>query len=250
MNLNGWTWDLLGWAALPIVAVLLFILSFRRLVSEFPLFFSYLIATEVVGIVRLVWFASPPETYRYVYWISDIIYTCFALAATYELFVKRLFPRFYQIRFYRYIFLFAALLTTLLSTVLALISGHFRLLVTTIYVYSFVRAAILMFFVGLMLIMGRRWSKLEFAIAFGLGLDVSTSLASLGIWSHTPSATVLINQVSEVAYDIACLVWLYCFLTASKAQTPTTLPALSTEALHEARKWENSLKDFMSQGKR
>ncbi|HEY2169029.1 MAG TPA: hypothetical protein VGJ30_05345 [Candidatus Angelobacter sp.] len=249
MNLSGWTWDLLGWAALPIVAILLFILLFRRLVSEFPLFFSYLIATEVVGIVRLVWFASPPQTYRYVYWISDILYTCFAFAATYELFVKRLFPGFYKIRLYRYIFLFAAFLTTLLSTVLALISGHFRLLVTTIYVYSFVRAAILVFFVGLMLIMGRRWSKLEFAIAFGLGLDVSTSLASLGIWSHTPSATVLINQVSEVAYDIACIIWLYCFWTVPKAQPVVPPGPLSVEALREARKWEDSLKDFMSQGK-
>jgi hypothetical protein len=250
MNLSGWTWDLLGWAALPIVAVLLFILAFRRLVSEFPLFFSYLIATEVVGIVRLVWFASPLQTYRYVYWISDIIYTCFALAATYELFVKRLFPGFYKIRFYRYIFLFAAFLTTLLSTVLALTSGHFRLLVTTIYVYSFVRATILMFFVGLMLIMGRRWSKLEFAIAFGLGLDVSTSLASLGIWSHTPSATVLIDRVSEVAYDIACIVWLYCFWTAPKAQPVVPSASLSAQALKDAKKWEDSLKDFMSQGKR
>jgi hypothetical protein len=250
MNFNGWTWDLLGWGALPIVAVLLFILLFRRLVSEFPLFFSYLVATEVVGIVRLAWFASPVQTYRYVYWISDIIYTFFALMATYELFVKRLFPGFYKIRFYRYIFLFAALLTTLLSTVLALTSGHFRLLVTTIYVYSFVRAAILMFFVGLMLLMGRQWSKLEFAIAFGLGLDVSTSLASLGIWSHTPSATVLINRVSEVAYDIACIVWLYCFWTAPKAQPAISSVSLSAEALHEAKKWEDSLKDFMSQGKR
>jgi len=248
MNLS-WMWDLLGWAALPIVAVLLIILLIRRLVSEFPLFFSYLVATEVVGIVRLAWFGSPAQTYRYVYWISDIVYTCFALMATYELFVKRLFPGFYRVRFYRYIFLFAALLTTLLSTVLALISGHLRLLVATIYVYSFVRAAILVFFVALMMIMGRRWSKLEFAIAFGLGLDVSTSLASLGIWSHTPSATVLINRVSEVAYDIACIIWLYCFWAAPKSTAIPPAP-LSTEALLEAKKWEDSLKNFVSQGKR
>jgi hypothetical protein len=130
-----------------------------------------------------------------------------------------------------------------------LISGHLRLLVATIYVYSFVRAAILVFFVALMMIMGRRWSKLEFAIAFGLGLDVSTSLASLGIWSHTPSATVLINRVSEVAYDIACIIWLYCFWTAPQPSAIAPAP-LSTEALLEAKKWEDSLKKFVSHGKR
>ncbi|HEY1528816.1 MAG TPA: hypothetical protein VGH51_21540 [Candidatus Angelobacter sp.] len=250
MAFNSWMWDLLGWVALPIVAVLLVVLIFRRLVSEFPLFFSYLAASEVVGIVRLASFSGPVQTYRYVYWISDIIYTCFALMATYELFIKRLFPGFYKVRFYRYTFLVAALLITAFATVLALISGHLKILVATIYVYSFVRASILIFFVALMLIMGRRWTKLEFAIAFGLGLDVSTSLASLGIWSHTPSATLLINRISEVAYDIACIIWLYCFWTAPKSQTVLSSPSLSPDALHEAKKWEESLKDFMSQGKR
>ncbi|HSK43818.1 MAG TPA: hypothetical protein VLA83_08025, partial [Candidatus Binatia bacterium] len=247
MAFNSWMWDLLGWVALPIVAVLLLILVFRHLVSEFPLFFSYLVATEVVGIVRLASYSGPAQTYLYVYWISDIIYTCFALVATYELFIKRLFPGFYKVRFYRYIFLVGALLVTGCATVLALLSGRLKLLVATIYVYSFVRAAILIFFVVLMLIMGRRWAKLEFAIAFGLGLDVSTSVASLGIWSHTPSATLLINRISEVAYDIACVIWLYCFWTAPKAQSATRSPALSAEAVHEAKKWQGSLKDFMSQ---
>jgi hypothetical protein len=249
MNFHGWTWDLLGWVALPVVAVLLGVFLVRRWVSEYPLFFSYLIATEVVGIVRLAWFAAPIHTYYYVYWISDIIYTCFSLVATYELFVKRLFPGFYKVRLYRYIFLLAALLTTLSATAVALISGHLKVLQATIYVYSFVRALILVFFVALMLIMGRQWKKQEFGIAFGFGLDVSTSLASLGIWSHTPSATVLISRISEVAYDIACIIWLYCFWAAPKAQAATASPAFSAEALGEAKKWEDSLKDFMSQGK-
>jgi hypothetical protein len=250
MNFHGWTWDLLGWVALPVVAVLLVVFLVRRWVSEYPLFFAYLIATEVVGIVRLAWFAAPIRTYYFVYWISDIIYTCFALVATYELFVKRLFPGFYKVRLYRYIFLLAALLTTLSATALALISGHLKVLQSTIYVYSFIRAAILVFFVVLMLIMGRHWKKQEFGIAFGFGLDVSTSLASLGIWSHTPSATVLISRVSEVAYDIACVIWLYCFWTVPKAQPMVPSAALSADALQDARKWEETLKDFMSQSKR
>jgi hypothetical protein len=248
MNFHGWTWDLLGWVALPVVAVLLGVFLVRRWVSEYPFFFSYLIATEVVGIVRLAWFAAPIHTYYYVYWVSDIIYTCFSLVATYELFVKRLFPGFYKVRLYRYIFLLAALLTTLSATALALISGHLKVLQATVYVYSFVRALILVFFIVLMLIMGRQWKKQEFGIALGFGLDVSTSLASLGIWSHTPSATVLISRISEVAYDIACIIWLYSFWTPPKDQGSIP-PALSTEALHEAKKWEGSLKDFMSQGK-
>jgi len=251
MNFHGWTWDLLGWVALPVVAVLLGVFLVRRWVSEYPFFFSYLIATEVVGIVRLAWFAAPIHTYYYVYWISDIIYTCFSLVATYELFVKRLFPGFYKVRLYRYIFLLAALLTTLSATALALISGHLKVLQATIYVYSFVRALILVFFIALMLIMGRQWTRQEFGIAFGFGLDVSTALLLLGTWTHNISGRSGAIAISSViAYDLACLIWIYCFWNAPKSEPAVPTAPLSPAALDQAKKWEESLKDYMSSGKR
>ncbi|HET9167308.1 MAG TPA: hypothetical protein VFP11_15015, partial [Candidatus Angelobacter sp.] len=78
--------------------------------------------------------------------------------------------------------------------------------------------------------------------------DVSTSSILLGILSHTAIHNGLLNRISVIAYDIACLIWLYCFWLPPKDQGSTP-PALSTEALDEAKKWEGSLKDFMSQGK-
>ena len=98
-----------------------------------------------------------------------------------------------------------------------------------------------------MLIMGRRWNKQEFGIAFGFALDVSASLILLGTWAHNSNRSALIAGWSVVAYDIVCLIWLYCFWAGPKTQAS---PALSTEALQEARKWEDSLKNFMSHGKR
>jgi hypothetical protein len=97
--------------------------------------------------------------------------------------------------------------------------------------------------------MGRRWEKREFGIAAGFGLDVSTSIAALAIWSHAPSRSAVLNRLSVIAYDLACLIWLYCFWTAPKDQDANASPTLSAKALQEARKWEDSLKDFMSQGK-
>jgi hypothetical protein len=111
------------------------------------------------------------------------------------------------------------------------------------------QAAILVFFVALMIAMGRQWSKQEFAIAFGFGLDVSTSSILLGILSHRASHNEILSRIAVVAYDIACLIWLYCFWTAPKSTAIPPAP-LSTEALLEAKKWEDSLKNFVSQGKR
>jgi hypothetical protein len=249
MSSSGWLWNLFGWAALPLVAILLVVFLYRKFIAEFPVFFSYLLVTEVVGVVRIIGSAAPLQKYFYIYWISDIAYSFFALLATCELFAKHLFPGFSKTRFYRYLFMIAAVVILLSSIALAMTSGRARVLVSIIYAYNLVRSAILLFFVALMILMGRHWTRLQFGIAAGFALDVSTSLAALGIWSRTPSWNELIGRISAVAYDIACLIWLYCFWTAEK--TPLSSPPILTqETLHEAQKWQTALKDFISPGKR
>jgi len=99
------------------------------------------------------------------------------------------------------------------------------------------------------MLMGRNWSKQEFGIALGFGLDVSTSLFLIGIWSHTSNRSAILGRLAVFAYDIACLIWLYCFWPAPTQSGTPSVPELSTEALHKAKKWEESLKDYISPGK-
>ena len=101
------------------------------------------------------------------------------------------------------------------------------MLAKTINLYIFVRAAGLFFFVALMLVMGRQWSKQEFGIALGFGLDVSASLILLGTWARTSNRSGIIAGLTPIAYDIACLIWLYCFWAAPKAQGSTASSALN-----------------------
>jgi hypothetical protein len=249
MNFQGWFFFLVNWLGLPALALLAFVLVYRRWHRVFPLFTLYVIAAELIAIVRLLSLHAPSRLYAKIYWISDAISAALALIATYELFL-RLFPSFYRVRFYRALFPVAAVLITVGAVCGALLGGHFSMLAKTINLYIFVRAAGLFFFVALMLVMGRQWSKQEFGIALGFGLDVSASLILLGTWAHTSNRSGMIAGMTPIAYDIVCLIWLYCFWAAPKDQASTPSPALSAEALQEATKWENSLKDFMSQGKR
>ena len=249
MNFQAWLSFLVNWLGLPVLALLGFILIYRRWHRVFPLFTLYVIAAELLGIIRLASLSAPPWLYAKIYWISDALSAALALLATYELFLKRLFPSYQQVRFYRMLFPAVAILITMGTVVDALLGGHFSILAKTIHIYILVRAAGLFFFVALMLIMGRRWNKQEFGIAFGFALDVSASLILLGTWAHNSSRSAIIAGWSVVAYDIVCLLWLYCFWSAPKAQASISSPALSTGALQEAKKWEDSLKDFMSQGK-
>jgi hypothetical protein len=250
MNFQGWLFFFVNWLGLPALALLAFILVYRRWHRVFPFFTLYVIAAGLIGILRLASLHAPPRLYARIYWISDAISAALALIATYELFFKRLFPSFYRVRFYRALFPLAAVLITVGGVCDALLGGHFSIVAKTINLYIFVRAAGLLFFVALMLVMGRQWSRQEFGIAFGFGLDVSVSLILLGTWLRTSNRSGIIAELTPIAYDVVCLIWLYCFWASPKTQAPTPSPALSTQALQEAKKWEGSLKDFMSQGKR
>lgn len=250
MTEQNWFQYLLDWVGLPSLALLAVILIYRRWYREFPFFSLYVLSAELVGIARLFFMDAPARVYSRVYWVSDTALAAFAFLTAYELFFKRLFPGFYKTRFYRFLFPAAAVLVTVVVAGSSLLGGHLSALAKTTRVFIFLQAAILVFFVLLMIVMGRRWSKQEFGIAFGFGLDVSTSSILIGILSHSASRNEILNRIAVMAYDIACFIWLYCFWTAPPAQVSSLSPALSTEPLHEAKKWEDSLKDFMSQGKR
>lgn len=251
MHLQGWVYFFVNWFGLPALALLAILLVYRRWHRVFPLFLVYVIGAELIGIARLVSLRAPARLYARIYWISDAVFASLALLAIYELFFKRLFPAFYRVRFYRTLFPAAAILIAGGAVLSALLGGHFSMLAKTIHLYLFLRSAVLFFFVVLMLIMGRQWTRQEFGIAFGFGLDVSTALLLLGTWAHNSSGrSAAIAGWSVVTYDIACIIWLYCFWCAPKSEPAVPTAPLSSGTLREAKKWEESLKDYISPGKR
>ena len=154
--LTNWVEVLIDWMALPSLALLAGILLYRKWQREFPFFLAYIVATDAIGIARLLASQIGGKVYYYVYWGSDIVVVVFAFLATYELFIKRLFPSFYKTGFYRYLFPAATVLITLVAVSTALYGGKLTILVVGVRVYEFLRAAILLFFLALMVFMGRR----------------------------------------------------------------------------------------------
>jgi len=245
-----WANILIDWFALPSLAVLACILLYRKFYREFPLFFSYVVLTEMVGLTRYAASKGSPSVYSKVYWISNLVVVLFAFLASYELFVKRLFPRFYKIRFFRILFTLAAILVNVVVVIAAIYGNHKRWLLLSARIEEFLRAAVIFFFVALMTVMGRRWEMKEFGIAFGFGLDVAISLASVALWAQASNRSPLVSRIPVIAYDIACIIWIYCFWNAPMSEPAVPAAPLSPEALHEAKKWEESLKHYISPGKR
>jgi hypothetical protein len=241
---------LIDWMGLPALLLLAGLLIYRKWYQAFPFFFVYVIGAESVGVIRLLFRHAPVGVYSNVYWISDTALAVFAFLAAYELFFKRLFPNFQKTRVYRYMFPATAILIVVTVALIALLGGHSSALPMTSRIYEFLRATILFFFVALMLVMGRQWDRQEFGVAFGFGLDVSTSLALIGIWTHTANRNAILSRLAVIAYDIACIVWVYCFWPPQKQRMLAPLQPAAKDTLDQAKKWEETLKDFLTPGKR
>jgi hypothetical protein len=229
-----------AWFSLPVLTAVAGAAYWRRAHREFPYFFMYVISGGLTSLTRLLVHSFFPSVYFQTYWVTDAFVESFALLATYELFVKRLFPRFYGVRLYKYLFPGAAALFALAVVPAMVEAKKVNTLLVGVHAFEVLRVAVLLFFVGLMVFMGRRWTRHEFGIALGLGVQASALLVSSTIWTKSPSQ-VLSIWLPLVAYDLACLIWLVTFLKSEKSTEVPAVP-VSPEVLREAQQWETALK--------
>src|SRR5215510_14851016 len=121
MNTTSWVWEFFAWISLPLLALLAAVMVRRKLHRVFPFFFTYVVVTCLVGVIRFVAYKGfSANTYFYVYWCSDIVLLVASFSALYEIFLQRIFTGFSKVRFYRYLFPLAALIIAALAFLTAL----------------------------------------------------------------------------------------------------------------------------------
>lgn len=245
MKYAEWLWGTVNWMSLPVVALLAGILVWRKLHREFPFFFAFLVATEIVGLLRFVTFTNQ-RMYFYVYWISNLFIDVLILLAVYELFALRLFPRFHKVRIYRFLFAVVGVIIVVASWLVAIASSNkYRAFIVQDRVFDFIAVGMLAFFVSLMMVMGREWTKYQFGIAFGLVMaNVGTLLAS-AMWLRSLSSQRVLEEIAPIAFDVACLIWLYCFWSGDKGLSRAAPAPPQPEMVQEARRWEAVLKEWI-----
>ncbi|HEY6252707.1 MAG TPA: hypothetical protein VI685_22350 [Candidatus Angelobacter sp.] len=236
---TGVYWQIVYWLSTPALAALGAIFLLRRLFQSFRLFFAYVLIAFLSDVSRLVAYPRSFRVYAYTYWISQLVNTVFAILAISELFLKRLFPQFQKIGFYRSLFSIMAVLLVGLATLTAFHSIPTGILVKILHVLDFLRVATLFFFVGLMVFMGRRWGRYEFGIALGFSVDAAAFLTAFAINTRPGLLRNFAANLPVFAYDIACLIWLITFLKPEKSSPVPTGP-LSPEVIEEAQRWEKA----------
>jgi hypothetical protein len=240
---TGVIWQTMYLFPTPVLALLAIVLVRRRLLPEFPFFFSYVMVACLRDVADFAAMHASADTWQKTYWYSHLISTGFMLFATCELFTKRLFPRFYKVSFYRYLFSVAALAILALSTFNAREGINTAWFVGPILVLDCLRVVALLFFVALMVFMGRQWSRYEFGIALGLSIDSAIFLITLAVVLKSRYLPPILRQVPALTYDMVCLVWLITFLRPEPPKVSVT--EVSPKLLSEAKKWEGTLKDSL-----
>ena len=244
-----WLWEVLDWISLPILAALIIIFVLRRLYRELRFFFVFIVASELATLARLAVLSAAPKSYFYTYWVSELVVTIFTFLAVFELFLVRLFPRFYRIRLYRNLFAAFASVLIFLAWLTALESPNkAAALLIEARVLEFVLAGVLAFLVSLMLIMGRNWNLRDLGIAVGFAINIAAYLATSALWARTRYRSTSLDQLPLIGFDIACAIWLWAVLY--KLQESTSELPVTPTMLHEARKWESALKDWLTPGKK
>jgi hypothetical protein len=248
MSDAGWVWVALGWFSLPLLGVVGVVCVRRRIYRELPFFFAYVLAAFLIGTVRfLIYKLGSPRAYFYVYWYTDFMSVIAALLAIYEVFLLRIFPSFYKVRFYRLLFPVAASVIAFLAFLTAVAAADRKeALSMTSRALDFLRSAVIGFFAALTLLMGRSFAGQEFWVATGFGIQAAAALANAAIRTRLPQAASVLDAGELIAYNLSCMIWLAAFWKPGQRAESIPAAGLDLEMVREARTWETILKNWLS----
>jgi hypothetical protein len=248
--LQTWSWFFFRWFPVLAVSLVAVIFLWRRLWRELPFFFLYLASAMLVGVVRYGGYLLGRRANFYSYWISDLAMAVVAFLPMYEVFLRRLFAGFHKNRFYRNIFPLVAATVLLLAVLTAWQAqdkgAAFQMASRA---FDFMRTAVLVFFIGLMLLMGRDWTRYDLGITLGFAIQAAVALASAAVRASVHYQPTLFDTVERIVYDLSCLIWLITFWKPEKRTQFVPAERLDPAMLHEARTWETQLKDWLIPGK-
>jgi hypothetical protein len=217
---------------------------------DLPLFFAYLVCTLLTVTAQLISFRVGRSAYFLTYWITDLISAIAAFLPMYEVFLRRLFTGFHKTRLYRSMFPAVAIAILILALVTAL-TAHDKdaAFHTASRVFDFMRTAVLAFFIGLMLLMGRNWTRYDLGVTLGFAIQAAVALADSAVRAALHHRPAILRTVDIVAYNLSCLIWLITFWKPEQRTQFVPAEELDPAMLQQARTWETHLKDWIVPGK-
>jgi hypothetical protein len=235
------------WVAPHVLQVALAMMLVRRkLVKEFPAFFSYTLG-EVLQFVVLYTMSAIPSITNAQYWtawvLGGILSVVLRFAVVQEIFrhVFRSYPALQQLE--GFLFRWATLVLMILAvTLVGYTSGsgtdRLGLAVTVVdRAVSIIQCGLLVFLLLLARFLRFSWRSYVFGIALGLGLFASVQLAVTAMRAHLgiAAATEFFDLLSMATYHCCVLFWIVAlYLPQEKATRVSSVPVDGLAQWNEA----------------
>lgn len=206
-------------ATLPIALCLVWlaVLLYRRQAYKVaPVFFSYIVISVPVSLVRVLTI-NHYHVYFYVYWASDLLLILLSLAALNQVFwyTYRGFDAIWWLRpLYYGAILLALGVTIRMAIVSPPVVAHpvISFIVDAEITANMVRSGIVALFAALVKPMVVRFQRYPFGIILGFGFSsVGPCIAYFSFSAFGTKVTGFANIVASVSYIIALVIWLRIF---------------------------------------
>jgi hypothetical protein len=207
-----------------LLAVLLYLMIRNRAYGAYRCFWAYVIFGNGASLARLI-ALDHPRPFFFTYWLTDAGYALFGALAMYEVFgaVLRYPTRVWWARH-----AFPAILVTGIGLSLAranIVPPHVNGLLYFVVVGEIaVRFVQVLAFVGLVAFVtffGFRWRRHSLGIAAGFGLYSTVALPiTIRLSDVGTRFAFLWGVISLVAYSLAVLIWIVCFLVRPEGRSP------------------------------
>ena len=222
----------------------------RRLLREFPFFFSYLMFHIVEGAVSVIFyhhFGRYSWAYLYEWWAAQAIGIALRFAIIWEIF-SHMFRPYEGLRHVGAVgFRWAAVLL-LLAGIVAAVAGpshepDFALKGAVVLERSLdvVQCGLLMVLFLFASYFALTWRSYVFGIALGFGVIASVELLAAALATQfRPFSDMILNSLPRIAYAVATIIWVI-YLAGSEPARPnlTGLPQ------HDLEKWNQELLELL-----
>ncbi len=206
-------------ATLPIALCLeiwLAVLLHRRQVKFAPVFFSYIVISVPITLVRVLTL-NHYTAYFFLYWASELLLILLSLSALNQVFwyTYRGFDSIWWLRPLYYGAIFLALAITIRMAIVSppvLNSPIISFIVDAEITANMIRAGIVTLFAALVRPMVVRFQRYPFGIILGFGVSsVGPSIAYFAFSAFGTKVTAFKDLVQSVSYIIALVIWLRVF---------------------------------------
>jgi hypothetical protein len=226
---------------LPLVlqAVIALVMLRRRLVTIFPVFFSYTVF--VLSREILLLFLDQGKVYAFIYWSGEALSVLLGLAVIFEI-LRHILPPSPLMGFVlKSIWIFSAIaaVTALLMLLLTNRSQGADRVVEFIILAErsarFLQACLLVVVIALMSRLGLTWRHYSVGIAAGFGIYSALALTGFELHAHLHFVKyTTLALLNSAAYSVAALIWAFYILRSWPETAVEHLPSANLAEWNEA----------------